>query len=961
MKNGFLHGLATELLTRYGMDMSHLQIVFPNRRAGLFFNKYLSEIAQKPIWSPNIYGISDFITHFSPYEKADKLQLIFELYGVFTGALSSNEKAEHFFSWGETLLGDFDEMDKYLTDVKRLFSNLLDQKEIEGTADYLTEEQKQHILTFWKAFGAKLSSHQKNYLRLWEKLYGIYVEFNKKLDDLNLGYEGKIYRYVAENSQFMIGKTENQDIVFAGFNALSGSEIQIISQLVESGRARIYWDADDYYTSDALNEAGHFFRAMRKHPVLSHTFPETWGKSFLKQKKKITAVGAPLNIGQAQAMANLLQQNNAEEAVSLNEETAIVLADEQLLFPVLNALPKELQRLNITMGYPVSASLTHSFVNIIIEVQLYARSASDGKLWFNHRYLIPLLRHPFVQHFEHEGIEKLCKQFIERNRVFISSEEIKLSHAFFQDVLQKAADGKDLIHYLQILLSHFTEENTGSVEWEFIGHYQKILTRLGDLYGHYKMDTDLYAFVRLFKQIVHSLRLPFEGEPLEGLQIMGMLETRNLDFRNVFILSMNDGVFPAKPQQNSFIPTNLRKGFGLPTVETRDAIFSYLFYRLVQRAEKVFLIYNTEDFEGHRGEISRFLQQIQFESGLNIEHKLLQSAVSVLPDRTISIKKTKEILNHLLNYCGDSNEKLLSFTPSAINTYLECRLRFYFRYVLKLDEEKEIEENIGMKELGNLFHLAAEFLYTAFLGKDHPIEKNDIIALQKQVPLFIDKAYRKQYKMDENEPVESEGQWVLIREILKKMLLRVLEIDKKYAPFSIKGLEAGQLEGYTAQISVESEQKTYMVSLKGIIDRIDEKGHVLRLTDYKTGRDKSNFTSMASLFDRNDKSRNKAVFQLFFYALLADKTGKWKNNLLQPALFNLSELFADPFDWKVEMKGKYSKNGEIIMDARPYLEEFENHLRQLLSEIYDLNEDFDQTEDLEKCRYCSYASICNRH
>lgn len=960
MKNGFLHSIATDLLGRYGMDMSHLHIVFPNRRAGLFFNKYLSEIAQKPLWSPNIYGISDFITRYSPYEKADKLQLIFELYGVFTSALNSNEKAEHFFFWGETLLGDFDEMDKYLTDVKRLFSNLLEQKEIERPADYLTEEQKQHILTFWKAFGAKLSTHQQNYLRLWEKLYGIYADFNKRLDEVNIAYEGKIYRYVAEHPELLLKQTENQDIVFAGFNALSSSEIQIISKLVEAGRATVFWDADNYYTTDALNEAGQFIRDMQKHPQLSGTFPESWPNNFLNHKKRITAVGAPLNMGQAQAMAILLDQKKSEQPVSLNEDTAIVLADEQLLFPVLNALPAEVQRLNITMGYPVSASLTHSFVNIISDLQLYIRAKSDGSLWLNHRYLIPLLRHPFVQQFEHEDIEKLCKQFIERNRVFISSEEINLSHPFFRDLLQKAVDGKDLIHYLQALLSHFTDEITGSVEWEFIGHYQKILTRLGDLFIQYSMDTDLYAFIRLFRQIVLSLRLPFEGEPLEGLQIMGMLETRNLDFKNVCILSMNDGVFPAKPQQNSFIPINLRKGFGLPTYETRDAIFSYLFYRLIQRAENVFLLYNTEDFEGHRGEVSRFLQQLQIESGLTIEHKLLEAPVTVSPVRTISISKSDEILSHLMKFCGDSTEKVLSFTPSAINTYLECRLRFYFRYVLKLDEEKEIEENIGMKELGNLFHLAAEFLYATFLDKNHPLEANDISALKKQVPVFIDNAYRKQYQMNENEPIESEGQWVLIREILIKMLLRVLEIDTKYAPFTVKGLEAGQKEGYTTLISVETKDKTYMVSLKGIIDRIDEKGHVLRLADYKTGRDKSNFTSMESLFDRDDKNRNKAVFQLFFYALLADKSGRWKNNLLQPALFNLSELFADTFDWMVEMKEPFSKNGEKIVDARPFLAEFENMLSELLGEIFNPDMPFDQTDNLDKCRYCSYASICNR-
>ncbi|MCC5931925.1 MAG: PD-(D/E)XK nuclease family protein [Cyclobacteriaceae bacterium] len=960
MKNGFLHTIATELLDQHGMDMSHLHIVFPNRRAGLFFNKYLSEIAQKPLWSPNIYGISDYITRYSPYEKADKLQLIFELYGVFTAALNSSEKAEHFFFWGETLLGDFDEMDKYLADVKRLFSNLLEQKELERPEDYLTEEQKQHILTFWKAFGAKLSTHQKNYLRLWEKLYGIYADFNKNLDDLRLGYEGKIYRYVAENPQFMLEKTENQDIVFAGFNALSNSEIQIISQLVEAGRARIYWDADEYYTSDALNEAGQFIRAMRKHPVLSRTFPETWNNNFQNKEKKITFVGAPLNIGQAQAMAMMLEKNNVEEPISLNEETAIVLADEQLLFPVLNALPQELERLNITMGYPVSASLTHSFVNIITDLQLFTRSRSDGEVWFNHRHLIPLLRHPFVQKFEYEFIEELCERLIERNRVYISSDELDLSHPFFLDLMHKAEDGKALIQYLQTLLSHFSEENTGSVEWEFIGHYQKILTRLGDLFVAYQMDTDLYAFVRLFRQIVLSLRLPFEGEPLEGLQVMGMLETRNIDFKNVFILSMNDGVFPAKPQQNSFIPLNLRRGFGLPTFETRDAIFSYLFYRLLQRAERVFLLYNTEDFEGHRGEVSRFLLQLQFESGLNIEHKLLQSPVTISQPRTISIVKTDEILKHLMNYCREGTEKPASFTPSAINTYLECRLRFYFRYVLKLDEEKEIEENIGMKELGNLFHLAAEFLYADFLDKNHTIESKDVNELQKKVSGSIEKAYRKQYSMQEHEIIESEGQWVLIREILKKMLLKVLEIDRKYAPFNIQGLEAGQNQGYSTLISVETDLKTYMVSLKGVIDRIDEKDQVLRLADYKTGRDKSNFKSMDSLFDREDKNRNKAVLQLFFYALLADKSGKWKNKFLQPALFNLSELFGDHFDWKLEMKEPYAKNSEIITDARPYLEEFENLLSQVLVEIYDPNVNFNPTEDLDKCRYCSYAAICNR-
>ena len=945
----FLEEIVEVVLSRYADATDGVTIVFPNRRAGLFFQKYLSARITKPIWSPKIVSIEDFIKNLSPLKSADKLELIFDLYQVFSKLNKSGENFDKFFYWGNIMLQDFDELDKFLVDPELLFKNLLHVKELENNLDYLQEDQKKLITDFWISFGEKLSSHQKGFLGIWDNLFQTYRQFKVRLSEKGIAYNGMIYREVVdslENGQLDHG---HKKIIFAGFNALSKSEEFIISWFIKEGIGEVYWDADDYYLKDNKQEAGRYLREMKfGNSTLRKSFRETYGNEFKGSNKKIEVISVASDVGQAQQASEILKSNKIE----LDEQTALVLPNNELLFPLLHALPPGVEKLNITMGYPLSSSIVYGFLDVLIDLQM----RSEGKNVYHFRSVLSILRHPLLVKGKDEVINKIANDILKKNTIWVSEKKFEVDHKLLKLIFTHSANGMSA--YLLDVIRLLAEQNEDDVEKEFFFHFYKVLNRLNEFLLSNTLEISIAAYQKLFRQLVQGERLPFEGEPLLGLQVMGILETRNLDFENVIVLSMNESLIPPAAKNASFIPYSIRKVFGLPVVDHQDSMYAYIFYRLVQRAKNIYFIYNSTEETGKSGEISRFVRQLEYETDLQIKYRTASTDVTIEDPRLISIQKNEKILDSLYRFTARKGFQK-RFTPTALSTYLDCRLKFYFKYVLELYEIEEVAEEVDPMVFGNILHNIMEKLYLPF-DKDgnRAVSKKDISELEKRVGEEISWAFSKQFGSEE-ERFEFEGQNILVKEIIRKMVLKVLEFDAQRTPFDILGVEADDKKGYVLNTSIEIEDAAVQVGMKGIIDRIERKDDVVRIVDYKTGQDAKSFQDIHALFDRENKSRNKAVFQTFFYGLLyLGSPNSYTDLPIQASLFNIRELFNENFSPLIQIKK--GRSNQDIQDVREYLDEFNEELKNLLQEIFDKDIGFSQTEDLKKCGYCPYAGICNK-
>lgn len=956
----FLEELAEKLYQKHAGGIGELKIVFPNRRAGLFFRQYLAGKIRRSVWSPEILSIEDFIRGMSSLQPVDSLSLIFALFDVYKSASGSEESFERFYFWGEVLLKDFEDIDKYLVNPERLFVNVKYQKELENSLDYLTAEQQEVIRAFWKSFGGSGSEHQKNFLKIWETLPGVYIRLKERLARKNRAYDGMIFREVAEN--LAAGKITpgRQPVVFAGFNALTTAEEKIMAWFYKHRDAEIYWDLDAHYMDDETQEAGIFLRKYRQHKILGKSFPENF-PAFFKDPgtKSISITGVPLEVGQAKRAGEILS-----ETVTGNfapQRTVVVLPDEHMLFPVLHATPEAIKEINVTMGYPLRSTPLYSLLEHLLELQKNAREGEE--IMFHYRDVLSLLRHPYILFCNPQLAGDHIAAIETQNQIFISQSGLSGQEELYKAIFRKAGETMEVFDYLMdvLLIINQNIKKEGFeypvIEQEYVFHFYTQLKRLKEVIAEQDVVLDLDTFLKLFRQMMQSLRLPFTGEPLNGLQVMGVLETRNLDFDNVYILSMNEGKFPGQASTTSFIPYNLRRGFGLPTFEQQDATYAYHFYRLLQRAGNIHLFYNTESGMSGSGEMSRFIYQLMLETGFSFDRSILSNPVQVQAPLSIRIRKDEKVRKDLDRYLAGEGKKRL--TPSALNTYLDCRLRFYYRYVTLLYEAEQVQEEVDAMVFGNLLHHCMEILYAEHTARkgSRLIEKADVESLRKKLDDVVNQAFARHYHWPEGKPFDFEGRNVIVREIILKMAGKILDNDFRHAPFEILGLED---TNYTLDYDVLSHGAFIKVGLKGIIDRIDMKNGQARVIDYKTGRDNKNIESIPSLFDRGDPKRNKAGMQTLFYGLLyAARYGE--KHIATPGIFNVRELFNDDFDIRLKIRNS-EKRGDYrtVDDVRPLLKEFRYELGNLLAEIFDPAVPFDQTEDLQKCSYCPYAGICNR-
>ncbi|MEM9857313.1 MAG: PD-(D/E)XK nuclease family protein [Bacteroidota bacterium] len=934
----FLQEIAQKLVQQHPKDMGNVTVVFPNRRAGLYFREALKEYINGPSWSPTIVSFQQFVAGQSDLVVADSLQLIHELYTVYKKIMKGTEGFDRFYFWGQMLLKDFDEVDKYLVDAQSLYTNLSRQKQLDLSFDFLEPEQKELIQQFWQGFEDTKSANKDRFLRVWEKLGAVYANLNSHLAEQNIAYEGMQYKQLAKNLDKHEWRHLRGPVWFAGFNALTEAEEKIISWLMLNRQAQIFWDIDEYYLSDKRQEAGNFFRMYQRKNVFGKSF-ETDGKSNLRSgEKNITLLGVPQHVGQAKLTGQLLNHLLAEQPDIDLRKVAIVLADESLLFPVLHSLPDQVGAINVTMGFPLAFAPINSLIESILELHQFAKVRDNDQTIFYFKPILSILRHPEIAAIDPKGIEKLIQSIEQNNRVFLYGDELALGTVLTSIFSSMQSS---FVAYLKEVLANLYVENKDkeALDTEYLHYYYRLLNRYADILEESNETVDVNAFARLFRQVVRTEKLPFTGEPLRGLQIMGVLETRNLDFEHVFVLSMNEDFFPSTGKQHSFVPYNLRRAYKMPHYDQQDAIYAYLFYRLLQRASSVNLFYNTEGNDLGGEEMSRFLQQLIHESGLEIKQKVLANYTATEQRDAITIERTDEVRKGLERFIVESAVETKPLSPSAVNTYLDCRLKFYFRYITQLYERDTIEEDIDARTLGQVLHNTMEYLYQ----HRTTIEKKDLKAFRSQLdPLILD-AFKEFYGVPADKLFKLEGKNLIAREVVKEFALKILKLDEQYAPFEVVGVE----ERYSTEIPLQDD---LTVAMGGLVDRIDKKDGLVRLIDYKTGSDKQKFRNVEELFLRKD--RNKAALQTFAYTLMHKKEN---GERVVPIVFNKNALFQNESSLFYHEDDK-----QQVKDVTLYLNEYREKLKETLHEIFVSDQSFDQTEYVKKCELCPYKEICGR-
>jgi hypothetical protein len=958
--NPFLYQVASLFYAEYKGRISRLAFVFPNRRTGLFFQKYLSEIAGKPLFSPTILTINDLFVRLSGLQSADKVNLLFRLYEIYKRISGSDESFDDFLYWGEMLLSDFDDVDKYLVNARMLFTNVTDLKLLEDDFSYLSPDQVAAIRSFWTTFHPKGDTpNQKTFLALWEILYTLYSELRESLIHEGKGYEGLIFREVVERMKAGEDfELPYDQLVFVGLNALSVSEECLLDELAKKGIADFYWDYASPQVLDPDNKASFFaLRNLKRYPS-RYPLPE----ERLSTKPQIQVIGVPSAIGQAKQVYELLEAYkldslDADEAL----RTAVILPDEQLLVPVLNAIPESIPRINVTMGYPLAGTPIATLMETILMLQKNVRFV-DGQPCFYFRDVLPVLNHQYIYGDHPQVAADLMNEIVRHNRVYIPAAELghtPLLHALFQ-VHVTIHDFSDyLIDVLKVLnktLAKETNEEEESerlsmndLEQEFIFYYFTTVNRMKELLASNGVEMRIDTYFRLIKRVTDLITIPFYGEPLSGLQVMGVLETRALDFDRIILLSMNEGVFPKRTAPNSFIPYNLRRGFNLPTYEHQDSIWAYHFYRLIYRAKEVTLLYDTRSGHGMQtGEISRFVHQLHYHYNEPLIRKQAVYRIASSKTPPIVVHKTEEVLRRLSAFRKGGTRAL---SASAINTWLDCPLKFYFSVVESVQEEEEVLETVDSSLFGSIFHQVMEILYKRFEGQ---LVTADLLKIvQKDRPLqtkVIEEVFAAEFfKSTKVRPLT--GQNYLIGEMIRKYVLKTLVRDAEITPFHY--IQSEKRINTDFRLSNGEE-----IALKGFIDRVDQVDGTLRIVDYKSGSGLSVFNSVESLFDLNEKERPKAIMQVFLYAWMY-RNEKQQDLVVKPAIYYLRTLFDERFDPYVYQRVERGKSN-LVDDFSEFSSDFECHLRACLDQLFSVDVPFCQTPTGKACSYCQFKNICGK-
>ena len=875
--NSFLENVAADLLNRYGTNLARVAVVFPNKRASLFLNEHLARLAGKPLWSPAYITISDLFRSYSEWKVADSILLVCELHKVFIEATGMDETLDHFYGWGQLLLADFDDLDKNMGPADQVFKNLRDLHELDDIS-YLTEEQREMIRRFFSNFSEDHNSELKQrFLRLWSRIGTIYHLFNERLASQQLCYEGALYRQVAENPDI---EFRYDTYAFVGFNHLQEVEKTLFKRLEQEGKAIFYQDTEEL------------------------------------PPEELTYISAPTENIQARFVSQWL----TPERIAAGRKTAIVLCDEKLLQTVIHCLPKEVEKVNVTTGYPLSQTAAATLVSQFFNLQINGFSLKTNA--FRRHWLDLMNRHPYA--------------------TMMPADYVNTHYT----------DNNELLHALLGIIRHVAKDPSpkDQLATESLFRVYTVLNRLSDLVDSGVLRVDIITLQRLVTQVIQSTTIPFHGEPAEGIQIMGVLETRNLDFDHVLMLSCNEGNMPRGVSDTSFIPYSIRKAYGLTTVDHKVAIYEHYFHRLLQRAKDVTLVYNNATNDGQTGEMSRFMLQQMVEREQPIRYRTLQAGQQTVPKRPQPLIKTNEVMEILKTRF--SSEKG-GISPTAISTYLRCQLRFFYHYVGNLIEPDDNDEDlIDNRIFGNIFHKAAQMVYERLmtLTGNHitALAIDDLLKSAIEIEQTVDDAFRTELFQitDPHRKVPAyDGLQLINREVIIRYVRQLLETDRRFTPFSILGLEK----------PVKMPLEWTMV--RGYIDRLDkitdpETGKErIRVIDYKTGAKKQkDLPDVAAIFDpANVKDHSDYYLQAFLYSHIVRQNTDLP---VSPALLFIQYAGSDNFDPVLKL-GK-----DPVRDIATVSDEFMKLLTEKISEIFCQDLAFSPTEDQDRCRTCPYQILC---
>lgn len=954
----FLKQVAHDLYNKTEGNFTKVAIVFPNKRASLFFNEYLAQESDRPIWSPTYVSISELFRQSSDLSIADPIKLVCDLYKVFQKATGSKETLDDFYFWGEMLIADFDDADKNMADTHALFSNLKDLNELMDNYDFLKEGQKEALSQFFHNFSInQVTELKQRFISMWNVLGDIYTEYKALLESQSIAYEGMLYRQVIE--QLDVEALPYNKYIFVGFNVLNKVEHTLFKKLNEAGKAMFYWDYDTFYLNKTPHEAGEFIRRNLR------DFPSELPASFfdnLNQPKEVTFIESPTENGQVRYLPQWIREN----LTSQEKETAVVLCNEALLQPVLHALPDNVKHINITMGFPLSQTPAYSFVNALMELHTSGYNPNNGRYLFAE--VISVLKHPYTRQLSPEA-EKLEQTLTRDNRFYPLPSELKQDNVL-ELLFTPRRNNLDLCSMLSEALKEVAviyQQQAASHSDAFDQLYRESLFKTYTLVNRFhtlieskELNVQAGTFQRLLTRVMSSSSIPFHGEPAIGMQVMGVLETRNLDFRHLIMLSVNEGQLPKAGGDSSFIPYNLRKAFGMTTIDHKIAVYAYYFYRLMQRAEKVTLVYNTATDGINRGELSRFMLQFLIEWGYPVLRKQLEAAQSPQSSAPIIIEKTPDVMERMKSvFDFRSNPKAL-ISPSALNCYLGCPLKFYYKYVALLSAPDEVTADIDSAKFGSIFHYAAEHIYKDLTAHGKLISKENLGTLLKdevRLQTYVDNGFKELFfNLPQNEQPEYNGIQLINSAVIVKYIQQLLRNDLRYAPFTFVGSEQRIFENIEICTSTGDIQSR----IGGIIDRIDSKGESLRIVDYKTGGDADTPANVQSLFIP-DKKRSNYVFQTFLYASIVCKKLREKNDsrLVAPALLYIHRAASENYSPVIQM-GEPRKPKEPVDNFAQYEGDFRENLKTLLEDIFNPDISFTQTEIEDKCAYCDFKALCKK-
>ena len=956
----FLKLVAADLYKHTKGNLAHTAVVFPNKRAGLFFNEYLAQESDSPIWSPAYVSISELFRSLSPWEVGDPVKLVCELYKIFRRETQSTETLDDFYFWGEMLISDFDDADKNKVDTDKLFSNLQDLRNIMDDYTFIDDEQEEAIRQFFQNFSIeRRTALKERFISLWNVLGNIYKGFRESLASQNIAYEGMMYRHVIEHLD--VDKLPYEKYVFVGFNVLNKVEHTLFTQLKDAGKAVFYWDYDEFYMKEnrqaVTHEAGEFIRRNLRDfpsPLSGELFKN------LSKPKEVHYIASSTENAQARYLPQWIRNN----LTTPEKETAVVLCNEALLQPVLHSLPAEVKHVNITMGFPLSQTPVYSFLIALLELHTHGFNFKSGRYTF--QSVVTLLKHPYTRQLTGQA-ELLEKELTRNNRFYPLPGELGKDE-FLTRLFTPLSGNLNLCirlsETLQQVASIYQANTSGTEDTDAFNQLYReslfkaytTINRFRTLIEEDELTVQSETFRRLLVKILSTTNIPFHGEPAIGMQVMGVLETRNLDFRHLVLLSVNEGQLPKSGGDSSFIPYNLRKAFGMTTIEHKIAVYAYYFYRLLQRAERITLIYNTSSDGLNRGEWSRFMLQFLIEWPHPITRQFLEAGQSPQGTSPITVEKTPDVMRRMQSLFDVRANPKAKFSPSALNYYLDCPLKFYYRYVAGLSAPDEVSAEIDSATFGSIFHYAAEHIYKDLTTHGKVINKEALeTLLRNEVKLqdYVDTAFKKLFfNVPQNEKPEYNGVQLINSAVIARYLKQLLQNDLRYAPFTFIASEMEVDE----PIDIQTPKGVIKSRIGGIIDRMDSKDGTLRIVDYKTGGDADTPPHVESLFIP-DKKRSNYVFQTFLYAAIMCR--KQPTMKIAPALLYIHRAATETYSPVIQM-GESRKPKEAVEDFSKYEKEYRERLQGLLEEIFNPEKSFTQTEIIEKCTYCDFKALCKR-